>query len=570
MSQSLFIFSRALGLMAALLCGTPLISPAHAEDTAAAPVVPLSATSAPQEDALPDIPKPLKIMPSKIKPVQSATDEMSKAAPETEKLTDAKNAEELETLLPNGSTGYPETFWADAKRDDIAAFLASDAPVSSSLTIRSMALKATLAPTPDLSSSTDPEKNIYALRIKHLVDLGDFADALLLYKMNESDPPTSLAARAGVEAMLGSGQAGVACLEEKALSPSLKKDDSQFWTDTNTFCQALLSPAAGADKDLRLANAAKIFSDVKKSAIPANAAELNALDMLSTVAMAKTNQIAPLVDTQGVATELSDKQISVLWAFLPTTQSAMPIWAEALKRGIASSQDLITKLSVLDLASPTTPYAPFFKEYLKEKQPLLTASLLELADTEIKQDLLLPLYEAQEVAFPETDKTLSLKLLAKANQDFPTSLVRTALNIPESFESGQESGEILTTLHLLKQIEDSKTTASASSYPALLAIKAGLIPEKVKNTAYDNIFNLTAKSNYVMPNAELLSSLKKSAEQKRTDQVLINGLEILTSAPLEKLNPAALVTVFEAFNSAGLTEETTSLAREVLGTLLEK
>jgi hypothetical protein len=40
--------------------------------------------------------------------------------------------------------------------------------------------------------------------------------------------------------------------------------------------------------------------------------------------------------------------------------------------------------------------------------------------------------------------------------------------------------------------------------------------------------------------------------------------------PLEKLHPLALYRVLEALDSAGLTEETLSLSRYALGTLLEK
>ena len=73
-----------------------------------------------------------------------------------------------------------------------------------------------------------------------------------------------------------------------------------------------------------------------------------------------------------------------------------------------------------------------------------------------------------------------------------------------------------------------------------------------------------------MPNAEILSSLRKSAEQKQIDRVVVESLKILTDTPAEKLHPVALYQIFEAFNSAGLTEETLSLAHDVLRALLEK
>ena len=564
----LFALGVALGL------AVPFAS-AQAEETPLAPASAASEQPATEQESTPDIPKPLKVMPSKIKPVQSATDELSKAAPETEKITETADIQQLETLSPRQNFSYPANFWDKAERQGIASFLGAESVPSASLSIHNIKLKATLTTAGNLSASDVPSENLYALRLKQLVALGNFEDALILYKMNEADPPTPLAAISGAEAMLGSGQTAVACLEQKALPQDLKKESAQFWSNLDIFCQALLGPAAGNDKDLRLANAAQIYLEAVKPGTPTDAATLDALDTASTLALAKSGQLATLIDTQGVVDSLSDKHLAILWHFLPPTRQSLTVWSEATKRGIAKPAALTEKLTALlataETATDTNPYTPFLKEYLKEKEPLLTASLLDLSmDSPIKQNLLIPLYAAQEVSFPEDNKIASLRLLARGNQDWPTSLVRGALAIPESFESGNESGEKIAVLYLIHQIEDAKTTATAQSYPVLLAIKAGLIPEKDGNSAYENIFNLTAQGNYVMPNAELLSTLKKSVEKKRADQVLIKSLEILTTAPPEKLNPAALVQVFEALNSAGLSEETMSLARDVLGAVLEK
>ena len=99
----------------------------------------------------------------------------------------------------------------------------------------------------------------------------------------------------------------------------------------------------------------------------------------------------------------------------------------------------------------------------------------------------------------------------------------------------------------------------------LLALDYANYPQKDIKNAYDNLLNLTPTGNYVMPIHDILSSLKKSADKKQINQVVIRSLAVINDKSLDQLHPAVLYQILEALNSAGLTEETTSLTREVLG-----
>jgi hypothetical protein len=264
---------------------------------------------------------------------------------------------------------------------------------------------------------------------------------------------------------------------------------------------------------------------------------------------------------------LSDRQIGTLLTYTDNASSTkISLLSVALQRGIIASADALSIIRTLDLEKLPEGYKVFLREYTKEDPPLLTFALLSMATTREKRNLLLPVYTASEIAFPEEDKLLSLQLLTEANQPLPPSLVRAAFSIPDSGKSDEESGDFLLFTHLWEQAQQPEK----ADYLTLLAIKPAYAPENEPNNAYDNNFSLTGDSNYVMPTSDILRKLKKSADEKQTDQVVVNSLGILTDMPLEKLHPLALYRVLEALDSAGLTEETLSLSRYALGTLLEK
>ncbi len=530
-------------------------------------------------EAAPVIPTPLKVMPSKIKPVQSNnSDELSRAAPESNKTgenADDNNAEmdnnkALEIMSPRPAYGFQNDFWGDTRRQDIASFLASST-IPRSRTARNLLLRATLTPSSELSDTKNPDENIYALRLKKLVELGSFDDAQKLYKMNESDPPTPMAAQSGIESSLGHGEIAVACLDQKTFTASLKAKDATFWNHLDTFCQALLGPVAGDDEVLRLGNASRAYIEIIKPAVTV-AADINKLDVITTIAMMEAGRFSELLNsTENIAT-IDDKHLAILMYYAKPSAVTLPLLAESLTRGLVSNDKAIDFMKAIDLKDISNPYNAFLKEYFRTPdKPIVTTQLLALATDKTREALLYPLYTSSDIAIPNEHKILSLSLLALTNQDLPRELVRQSLGATtpttqgESVEKITQSGEEILIKLLIEKAKTGGILLPNNNAATLLALDYANYPQKDAKNAYDNLLSLTPSGNYVMPIGDILSNLKKSANQKRLNQVIIRSLSIIDDKSLVQLHPVTLYQILEALNSAGLNEETMALTREVLG-----
>ncbi|OFW87925.1 MAG: hypothetical protein A3B66_00950 [Alphaproteobacteria bacterium RIFCSPHIGHO2_02_FULL_46_13] len=544
------------GFIAIILTSGLLISaPTYAAETA---------------EVAPVIPTPLKVMPSKIKPVQTNNaDELSRAAPEGDKSVGTDN-KALEILSPRPAYGFQNDFWASSSRQDLVAFL-SPPSVPRSKAARNLALRVTLTPSASLSDTKNPDENIYALRLKKLVELGSFDDAQKLYKLNESAPPTPMAAQSGIEASLGHGEIAVACLDQKTFDAGLKAKDAAFWGRIDTFCQTLFGPVAGDDEALRLANASRAYVEIAKPAVTA-AADINKLDIISTIAMMESGRLSTLINSPENLQAIDDKHLAVLAHYAKPSAATIPLLGEAITRGIVANDQAIDFLKAIDLKDVSNPYNAFLKEYFKTTgAPVVTEQLLALATDKTREALLYPLYTSSDMPIPNGHKLLSLKLLALANQVLPKSLVMEAYGLTaptakdESLDKTAQSGEEFLIKLLIEKAKTGGILLPNNDTATLLALDYANYPQKDAKNAYDNLLSLTPNDNYVMPIGDILSSLKKSANQKQINQVVIRSLAIIDDKSLEQLHPVALYRILEALNSAGLNEETMSLTHEVLG-----
>ncbi len=379
-------------MAAAAQISTPQNAPS-AEKVPATKTPDISGTTS--DAATPVIPKPLNVLPSKIKPVQSGTDELSKAAPENkgagQDSSNSNNTTNLETLSPRSNFGFGVDFWTHSSHEQITEFLSQPEAVTPTRAVRDLALRAVMTPANNMSSD-----NLYALRIQRLVNLGDFEDAMTLYKMNEGDPPSPFAARAGIESILTKGEMGVTCLEEKALNDTFKTDTPAFWNNLNTLCQALLSPTAGDDATLRLQNASRIYLEAVKVTPPTTVEALNKLDSVSTIALTKTGKLNGLI-TPSTMKSVSDKKLGILISFMDESSPAkLPILAEGLRRGLINGEStptLLQKIVFTGSGKNKTPSADekFVKAYLGQTPPIATPNLLTMAATNpVYQMLLIP------------------------------------------------------------------------------------------------------------------------------------------------------------------------------------
>ena len=95
-----------------------------------------------------------------------------------------------------------------------------------------------------------PGDDLLTLRIYKLIEGGFYKDALQLYSVALESPHHEAIAKAGILAMLGSGEKSIACLEMKTLGPMSASDD--FWSSFTNYCDYTLSdsPSEQAQKAL--------------------------------------------------------------------------------------------------------------------------------------------------------------------------------------------------------------------------------------------------------------------------------------------------------------------------------
>ncbi len=565
-----------------------------------------SETSQPQ---YPDIRPPTRIMPSKITPLQNNSEGgegMAKAAPEI-KTTETVGQLELLTLQ-TPTTGNTETlklvYDGPQDRSELLKLFKGLSPSSHSITMQESAvwLLGNLIPdSVDDSGKNKEEKeenDVYSLRLDKLMKFGELEKTLILYKMNEGQPPSNLAAKAGIVAMLARNEAAVACLEQKALPEDITNKDKAFWGKVDLFCKGLLSPAAGEDDQLRYSNAARIYITASGAATPSTLADYNKLDEVARLSFAEkgvipadmTASTLKQLDTLSLALILSRKHA------IPAEKLAL-LLAEGVQRGLLHSgnlgqiaQDLTDLKAAPDKPAKATPktdvktsdYSSKLIQFLNSASDLTNAKFADKIKDPIERSLAIAaLREANDlpegldsvVMADQTSAKNAVILFAAANQVSPESWMAAALaiNPPESSDKSSEnkSGDDIFCEYFLSKGNDTdkaRTALVTAIQPFLSSSVKSSTPQK---DVYDNIFNLTDSSNYVMPSNDILSSLKKEANKKPSKQAVTESLSILSARPVENLHPAALYRVLNVLKSAGLSVQTKSLGHEVLGHILE-
>lgn len=213
--------------------------------------------------------QPTTILPSKIKPVHDAgtEDGLSRAAAPIQSAppgNDSLSADSAPSLgllaLPLTEDAHIGSDWAKLKsKDFIEKFSQIDAnKLSEDDAKAAVTALASYVPS-DLKDEKKPSENsaaLYTIRLKKLLEFGEFEKIIQLYKMNDGAPPAADALYAGVVSMLASGDQALACLEYKAGPADFKHSPAAFWAHMGVFCDALISPAAtdpGADPESKMA-----------------------------------------------------------------------------------------------------------------------------------------------------------------------------------------------------------------------------------------------------------------------------------------------------------------------------
>ncbi|MEK7801692.1 MAG: hypothetical protein AAB276_04480, partial [Pseudomonadota bacterium] len=446
-----------------------------------------------------------------------------------------------------------------------------------------MLIKAIITPTKNIKNIED-KSDLYSLRLMKLVEIGDFSDALNLYKLNESAPPSPSAARAGVEAMIGEGQMAVACLEQKALAKNLQTDTPNLWKNLDLFCHSLFGPAtsSGEDDNLRLDDASRVFATIAALKIPSSIKDIESVSSPVLLVQLRLGQLNSLLKDKANILSLTDRSLAILiGAKSHDYDIYFSLLNEGLRRGIVSEADTNQALAMSVESAVenknksaskvlANKWANFLKLYNAKNftaNPQIVDDLVRL-DARNLLSFKLNVYEnaTNLEKFNSNNGCNILILLAQTNHTLPIQWVQTCFPLIKG-ESTVLGEKLLTDFLLLDM------TTNTPYRSMLLPILSSFSPvpwskeEWDKN--YDNLFSLTASGNYVMPMEDNLSNLKKSADKKLAGQVVIESINILSGVKMTEIHPPALLKIFQALDSVGLNEETVSLAREVLGDVVK-
>lgn len=560
-----------------------------------------ASTTRAEEEAVPAAPATAPhsaIMPVKIKPVQEGADGVSKAAPDIEQQNDI-DADTLALYSTQSDGSFGPNLWKGMSREEVikgihALPVPQSSPATRELTLRVILSKADVPP----SSAKPPEPGVFAARMSKLVEMGAYREAMSLYEKLDSPAVNAEAALAGMKAFIGNGQVAIACLEQKALDQSLKSDDP-FWKHLDVFCQNFIKVDndMSGDDSQSLMRASLAYVASEKTVSPAQFEDLNNRTLIELLVLSKAGILDRGKWSVMTAGKLSPAVVSFLLALQPTNvEQKLSLFTVAVDDGLRSPDDLAAAYK--EVAASTTPHgdwAPFLNAFSKisvatsdaEKLKLLKPLLANVTIlTPSAYAPLVPVLTELKPATPLTpdDARMILRVFINAGAQIPPHWVAYAY---EGLEAPSDSGESLlieawnngakTPLKDGEKPPAQPKAAKPKLTPELayvLILQAYLQPEAkdeaAEKPAYDNFLSLTGVNNYVMPSGELTESLKKAAQAGSLGKILLYSLQTLNGQPLDQVHPQALSQVLKALKTAGLSEETVSLAHEALEGLTTK
>lgn len=553
----------------------------------------LKSEATPAVEAEPAQPQHSRILPVKIKPVQEGADGVSKAAPDIEQ----KNSVDPDTLAlyaTQASGSFGPDVWKGIPRSNLIAAFTS-LPVSEfSPTQRQLALRALLTQANVPLDETDAAKpELFSARLTKLIELGAFKETMSLYEKLDAQSSSSEAALAGMKAFVANNQVAIACLEQRALDKTLKSDDV-FWTHLDKFCAKYIRSDDDGSSDVSqsLMRASVAYAAEEKILPPSRFEDLNDKSLVELLVLAKSGAL----DRGRWTVETASKLHPQVIGFLLSVDAASPdqklaLMTVAVRQGLKSPLDL-------DAAYEQAAAAKEWSAFLSARKKLKSAQTAP-AKVEAVKALLARIPQVSPVAltpfadviasldaaapFTADEAKQSLAVLLAADAPLPVGWVKLAYG-DDVLAEGADSGESALISALLtaaaepkKPADKSPAQAKAPDVPKtqkeayLLVLKGFIegreaIPSGQKN-AYEKLLSLTGGSNYVMPSGELMENLKKAAQSKQLGQVILAGLQTLNGQKAENIHPSVMVQVLRSFESAGLSEETASLAHEVLAGL---
>jgi hypothetical protein len=490
---------------------------------------------------------------------------------EAEKIIHEADYEELESLgtlysFKEGALG--KGIWHGIKRSALNSALFNLSPEISSRTMTKLAINALLSRNDAGLIINDidpvPGKDIYTLRLVKVIEFGLFEKAVDMYALQREPPYHPELARAGVIAMLGSGQLSLACLESKSLESRF--GNSEFWDDLNKFCRLILKENEEAAAPLPESKILrKIATDPEFAVQYSNSEEIDKFSMLELAVLFAENRIKYNNFSKLKISEISSRNLGFLISddSLPENLK-LEITIEAVRRGIRDdsalksyyesdannhkeNREIVDYHGWRDLPAL---YAKTVNAARGKPQWEYLARALEITPIN-KWPALLPF--AQMISDSSPDEDLSaekifkiLRLHLYADIELPVHwllIIKKLYELPDQNNSGAytiflAAASLMSNASSKRVLENFEGKSLEFREVALLnQTRKGLdiisLSGVLPNITYEKDLGLTFGTDYVMPSVVLLDYFYQASKNK-----ILGGVILFGSMALKDTNPA--------------------------------
>ncbi|MGH1377667.1 MAG: hypothetical protein ACRBB3_02485 [Alphaproteobacteria bacterium] len=439
----------------------------------------------------------------------------------------------------------------------------------------------TSADAPSLESDSQQVTDLFTMRFNALLQRGLNKEAFDLFsKIPEGTKLNSLA-YPGVITMLLNKEKALACLETKALSPSLK--NTQFWKELDAYCTISLSNQNHNEKEDILKNTKnvilnKIISDKKFTFeyTPTSFAALSPIERAILTAEDKITLKSAHKDTppQDIAPLLQQSSIN--------EETRVVLTIQAVKHGIfelsalTSLYEEISKkdhrkngiYKIISLYDETKEgWLPKRRKDKIEKVFILADKYGDLALLPLLP-ILIKMEPGDDISIENTKRTLSLFLYSDLPfpSDWIDNLEEITTDKPNDISFYKLRLQTLLTAKILdKTLNNNASTDIDSSASADLQFITNI--ETLKNIIdsidintgnddkvqyiYENDFDLNENRSYTMPPSIVMDALRQSSTNQDIGVTLLLSNAILSGIKNEELYLGTLSDICIALSKIG-------------------
>ena len=541
---------------------------------------------------------------------QSAEDENASEYPD-ETQADAKPA--TDTKLPQifsniesiglyskvSEGGMGKDLWGNTKRSTLTSLIqsmpASSQEPSVQRLIFGMLLTAANASNIENDAPLQAGNDLLTLRMEKLLEGGAYRQAFDLYSQLKEEPYHPRLARAGVLAMLYSGQKSAACLETNVIREQFP--DDEFAGDITAYCNATMADAQQTDETDGLLGTLINQQSYRFQYTPQEFSNLGELEQALLVA---ENRItipdfkANSVPTAHLQIFLEHKDLSDEQRFALTTR--------AVGMGLAGAGDLkdlfvksIAPAAGQDAASASAAASsgdsPARLAYLysvasdkmsgaDQWETLRAALALEndLGTASLRPFAAL-LHKVEPKNASVTEIISGFRVFAESGQGIPRAWASALSKISEQDIDINTYSLLMAAAYVsdgsgLNSEKDLKilSSAVARAKPEIQILVNNIIENVDKksgsaintSSVYENELNLTFTRDYVMPSVRVWDRAKNASQDKAISETILLNTVLLRSQALQSVYPGLLRDVLQGFENVGLTDISEDMAMTAL------